>query len=193
MCPVQFKSPKMLGINKKIVILNFLILIANTHAKLVSLSFKSDLYETHVGSQNFTLTCTAQNMRRVDVVWMKYLLDNSRVVKAIYSDRKYIGHADDKYLVRIAEHSNDSLTTSLTIFNVRKEDLRYAYKCECNIYKRCSNTNRAKANATIREVPFVNKLIAQNISGTNNFSGNYMKFFELHFFFQYSDQCHIVF
>lgn len=105
-------------------------------------------------------------MGRIDVVWMIYLIENSNIVKAIYSDKKYIGAAATKYMVKIAEHENNTLTTSLTIYNVTKEDLLYAYKCECNIYKRCSNTNRAKANTTIKQIPFAAKYFA-NLSGTS--------------------------
>lgn len=142
-----------------------LFLSAGASSNLVNLTFDSDSYETHIGSE-FTLTCNAENMGRIDVVWMIYLIQNSNIVKAIYSDKKYIGAAATKYMVKIAEHENNTLTTSLTIYNVTKEDLLYAYKCECNIYKRCSNTNRAKANTTIKQIPFAAKYFA-NLSGAS--------------------------
>ena len=109
-------------------------------------------------------------MRRVDVVWLIYSIENSQIVKAIYSDKKYIGNAASKYQIQIAEETeNDTLITSLTIFDVQPIDLKFAYKCECNIYKRCSNTNRAKANVTIKEIPLVvrNKIGSLNLSALN--------------------------
>jgi hypothetical protein len=112
-------------------------------------------------------------MRKIDVVWMIYLIENSNVVKAIYSDKKYIGASASKYLVQIGEHENNSLTTSLTIYNVAKEDLVYAYKCECNIYKRCSNTNRAKANTTIKQIPHPSKYFANLSAEMYNDSGRH--------------------
>lgn len=144
---------------------------AVTLSNTVKLRFASNEYATHVGAKNFTLVCKAEYMRRIDVVWLIYSLQNANKVKAIYSDRKYIGNSAGKYLVRIAEGANETLTTSLTIFNVKAKDFTYAYKCECNIYKRCSNTNRAKANMTIREISAIRNY-NQSIK-MNNFSGNF--------------------
>ncbi len=138
-------------------------------ADLVTLKFSPASYSAHIGAKNFTLICHGVHMRRVDVVWLIFSIHNSQIVRAIYSDKKYIGNAASKYHVNIAEdYDNDTLTTSLTIFDLQPDDLRYAYKCECNIYKRCSNTNRAKANVTIKEMPLLKfeilSLISSNVT-----------------------------
>ena len=136
---------------------------------MVNLTFASDSYSAHIGSKNITITCLADHMSRVDVVWLRYKIDDPRLVRPIFSDRKYIGKASAKYLVNIFELKNDTLKTSMTIYDINKEDFMYAYKCECNIYKRCSNTNRARANTTLIEIPRVE---VSNMSFTyDNFSG----------------------
>ncbi len=143
------------------------VIIHTTTADLVTLKFSPATYSTHIGAKNFTLFCHGAHMRRVDVVWLIYSIQNPQIVRAIYSDKKYIGNSTSKYHVNIAEdYETDTLTTSLTILDVQPDDFKFAYKCECNIYKRCSNTNRAKANVTIKEMQFL-KYDNQSFSSFN--------------------------
>lgn len=140
---------------------------------MVNLTFASSSYGAQIGSKNITITCLGEHMSRVDVVWLRYKIDNPRLVRPIFSDRKYIGKASAKYHVNIFELKNDTIRTSMTIFDIEKDDFLHAYKCECNIYKRCSNTNRARANTTLVEIPRVE---VTNISFTyDNLTGKALK------------------
>ena len=54
-----------------------------------------------------------------------------------------------KYYVESSHGHNRTLNVSLVLFNIEESDVYYGYECVCNIYKRCSTSNHAKANATL--------------------------------------------
>jgi hypothetical protein len=112
--------------------------------QLVNLTFETDKYESFIGAPSVTITCRGYNLKSVDIVWLTYLTTNFNSEKAIYSDNKYLGNSANKYFINITQLPNDTLASSLTVFNVQQQDFNLAYRCECNIYKRCSNTNHAR-------------------------------------------------
>jgi hypothetical protein len=81
-------------------------------------------------------------------------LDKPSSQKVIYSDSIYLGDSSKKYLVESlqaidAQTGLTTLTSHLNIMNIDEQDMSNGYECVCNIYKRCINTNHAKANATL--------------------------------------------
>jgi len=100
------------------------------------------------------ITCVGTNMNPSDIVWIIYSLDKPSSQKVIYSDSIYLGDSSKKYLVESLQAIDagtglTTLTSHLNIMNVDEKDLSNGYECVCNIYKRCINTNHAKANATL--------------------------------------------
>ncbi len=100
------------------------------------------------------ITCVGTNMSPSDIVWIIYSLDKPSSQKVIYSDSIYLGDSSKKYLVESlqaidAKTGLTTLTSHLNIMNIDEQDMANGYECVCNIYKRCINTNHAKANATL--------------------------------------------
>lgn len=105
-------------------------------------------YKTMVGS-SITLTCTANYLRPIDIIWTMYPIYAPKSRTVIYSDNQYQGAFSTRYRVDINEISFANLTTSLTIRDVLLSDSMYAYECECNVYRTCSNGAVVKANAIL--------------------------------------------
>lgn len=99
--------------------------------------------------QSLKMTCIGINISPPDIVWIVYTVANPFDQRVIYSDSNYIGNSSRKYSIESEIISESLIGTSLTIYDVQESDELYGYQCVCNIYKRCSNTNHAKANATI--------------------------------------------
>lgn len=140
------------------------------------LSMNKSEYRTHVGS-SLSITCTANYLRPVDIIWTMYPVYAPKLRTVIYSvsriirmimiiyflflflktsrcclpqkDNQYQGAFAARYRVDIDEISFANLTTSLTIKNVLLSDSMYAYECECNVYRTCSNGAVAKASAVL--------------------------------------------
>ncbi|RNA22161.1 hypothetical protein BpHYR1_014929, partial [Brachionus plicatilis] len=114
----------------------------------VNLTFEANLYEAIIG-ESIKMTCKGQNLSPADIVWIVYSIKSPFEQRVIFSDNIYIGNSSRKYSIETELISDDFLTTSLNIHNVDKNDELFGYQCVCNIYKRCSTTNHAKANASI--------------------------------------------
>ncbi len=74
-----------------------------------------------------------------------------------------------KYYVESSHGFNRTLNVSLVLFNIQEADIFYGYECVCNIYKRCSTSNHAKANASLVAIKITtsnSKIISQ--SGSKN-------------------------
>ena len=68
-----------------------------------------------------------------------------------------------KYYVESSHGYNRTLNASLVIFNIQEADTFYGYECVCNIYKRCSTSNHAKANASLIAI----KITTSNLKNAN--------------------------
>lgn len=120
-------------------------------SQLVNLTFEADTYIAYIGD-SVKLTCQGSNLSPADVVWIVYLISDPLHQRVVYSESTYIGNSSRKYSIEselISESTQPSTRTSLTIYDVQDLDVLYGYQCVCNIYKRCSNTNHAKANSTL--------------------------------------------
>ena len=142
----------------------------------MNLKFDSDRYETYIGSPFLKLTCIGENLNLTDIVWIKYLISNPMTQRVIFSDNDYMlyehnnndesqqravqsyfqhkgssetTHKSLKYFVESTPNFNGSINVSLILFNIQESDIFYGYECVCNIYKRCSSSNHAKANTTL--------------------------------------------
>lgn len=115
----------------------------------VTLAFDTNAsYVGYVGHST-KLTCIGNYLSVGDVVWIVKSLENPLNQRVIYSDNSYIGSSSRKYSVDSSILADNSILSSLTILNLNELDSLYSYECVCNIYKRCSNTNHAKADATL--------------------------------------------
>lgn len=116
--------------------------------KHVNLTFEADSYVAIIG-ESIKMTCKGYNLSPADIVWIVYSIKNPFEQRVIFSDNIYIGNSSRKYSIETELISEQQLATSLSIHNVVESDEIFGYQCVCNIYKRCSTTNHAKANASI--------------------------------------------
>ena len=125
----------------------------------MNLTFDSLYYHSYVGSPSLKLTCLGSNLGTSDIVWMKYSLSNPEDKKVIYSDGNYIDEElAKKYSVDSRPDKHNSLVSTLTLFNIQETDILNGYECVCNIYKRCTNSNQAKANTSIIKIKMMTSL-----------------------------------
>ncbi len=148
----------------------------------MNLTFEKPLYSTYIGSHSVKLTCVGTNLNPSDIVWIVSVPSYPIAMqKVIYSDSTYIGDSSRKYSIEITNIvskielniSNETdkvvqnrLNTSLIIHDIQEQDFMYGYECVCNIYKKCSNTNHAMANASLflTQTPFA---FMSNLNITN--------------------------
>lgn len=93
------------------------------------------------------------NYAQSSILYVYYSLifskKKSKTQNYFIKDNQYQGAFAARYRVDVDELSFANLTTSLTIKNVLLSDSMYAYECECNIYRTCSNGAIAKASAVL--------------------------------------------
>lgn len=151
-------------------------------------------YKSYVGS-SLTITCTANYLRPIDIIWSMYPVYAPKQRTIIYSvchlirlfstdqlsrrflfqDNQYQGAFASRYRVDIDEISFANLTTSLTIKSVLLSDSMYSYECECNVYRTCSNGAVAKASAILIALTTSKKSLLSNYRtfiSTNLFNSN---------------------
>lgn len=114
----------------------------------MNLSFESNIYSGYKGD-SIKLTCYGTYLHISDLVWIVSSISNPLDQRVIYSDNSYIGSSSRKYSIDTSLLTDNSLSSTLTILNVNEFDALNSYECVCNIYKRCSNANHAKAKANI--------------------------------------------
>lgn len=95
------------------------------------------------------MTCIGENLGPGDIVWIVYAIKNPLEQRVIFSDNSYLGNSSRKFSIETELLDDKKLAASLTIYNIDENDELNGYQCVCNIYKKCSNTNHAKANASI--------------------------------------------
>lgn len=101
-----------------------------------------------VGS-SVRLTCNANFLRPIDVIWSIYPKSGPLSRTVIFSDLQYQGGFSSRYKVSINEISFTNLTSTFEILSVQPTDALFNYECECNVYRTCSNGNTAKASASL--------------------------------------------
>ena len=126
----------------------------------MNLTFDSPYYHSYIGSPSLKLTCLGSNLGISDIVWIKYLLSNPEDKKVIYTDGNYIDEElAKKYSVDTQPEKHNNLVSTLTLFNIQETDILNGYECVCNIYKRCTNSNQAKANTSIIKIKLITSLL----------------------------------
>lgn len=102
------------------------------------------------------ITCIANYLRPIDIIWSMYHIGSPSTRTVIYSDLQYQGGFSSRFKVSINEISFTNLTSSIEIFSVQSSDSLFKYECECNVYRTCSNGNTARASAGLIAIPTSN-------------------------------------